>query len=302
MSVVIFNRSPNTGKKYFKQKDRENADLLFAEQADDFNKWFNANFKELEKELSKEKGYDKSYLTATYLKIYENILYKGTEVTSYKGLFITSFHRIVRNDEVAENKKTPLEDWYDAEDQNDTEVLKELNEWNKELINKMFDFVYSNYPKDEFQIFKMYINLQPNVSYESLAKLLKLKYWHIQRVISTILSDLKENRDNVKKGKLIKTIEAEPKRIDKTYNFSNDYDQLWTLRIWGNDTIICTVEINGTKRIATMTPNGEIFDNCECYTNLEDASKREFIKQCNALKVEFLKPTQPEAVQQNLFE
>lgn len=297
--LTIFNRETNEGKIYT-QKD--SIDILFACKAEAFNIWFESNYYELEQYFKNKQGYDGNLLTETYLRVYENILHRGNDVKNYKAFFIHAYYRILLNDKVYQNRFCELSPCYERNDI-DSEYHQDIEEANKTLERKIFEFVYSFYPIQEYEIFKMYINLQPSVSYKSLAKITGYKYWYIQRIVSTIKEDITQNKDRIKTGEIYHMNNDKPiKQLDQSYIFCKDYETLWSLRIRSNYTIICIVDVKGSKSVANMTPNGEIFSSDNCFSDFEGISKSEFIKQCEELGVEYIKPNFPEAVQANLFE
>lgn len=297
--LTVFNRETNEGKTYTQKGE---IDVLFAGKAEEFNSWFNANYFELEQYFKNRNRYDGAIFSDTYLNVYENILYRGGEISNYKGLFLTAYFRNMLNSMERQNRFLELAPYHEKSE-NDSEYYKEIDEANTRLERKIFEYVYSFYSLQEYEIFKMYINLQPAISYRSLSKIIGQKYWYIQRIISNILLDIRTKKEKIKSGEIYHMNNDRPiKQLDQSYLFSRDYETLWSLRMRTNYSVICIVNENGSKCVANMTPNGEIFAGETCYSDFEGVSKSEFIKQCEELSVEFIKPNYPEAVQTNLFE
>lgn len=296
--MLVFNRTTNEGKTYTK---KDSTDILFASKAQDFNSWFEVNSRDLLQYFKKIDRYDGAIFSDTYLKVYENILYRGGEVGNYKGLFLTAYFRIQLNERIYQNRFLELAPCHEKDDI-DSDYHKEIEEANTEIERKIFEYVYSFYPLKDYEIFKMYINLQPAINYESLSKIVGIKYWSLFRLVSGIKKDIAKNYRKIISGEIYYKMETiQIRELDISYIFIKDYELLWTYRIWGNYTVICTVEVDGFRQIANMTPYGEIFAGDTCYSDFEGVSKSEFIKQCEELKVEFIKPTYPEAKQGELF-
>lgn len=286
--LTVFNKETNEGKTYITQKD--NVDILYTDKAESFNKWFESNSHYLEQYLKNRGRFDGGTYTEAYLKIYDNILYRGTEIGNYKGFFLSSYFRIMLNDKVYQNRFCELVS-YNEKDNQDSELYREIDEANTELERKIFEYVYSFYSLQEFEIFKMYINLQPAISYTSLAEITGLKYWYIQRLVSKIIKDIKINKKKIENGEVYF---MEEKRdlveLAQSYSFSTDYEALWELRQRESHTIICTVSLNNFEYVANMTPKGEIFDSGNCYSNFEGLSKSEFVEECKAISVKYIIP------------
>lgn len=286
--MLIFNRETNKGKTYITQK--EDSDNLYTEKANAFNTWFELHSTELELYLKDRNSFDGSRFTETYLKVYENTLHRGTEIGNGMGFFLSAYFRIAMNDIKFESRYQDLPSYVEHESIDDVE-LHELQEINDIQVKQIFEYVYSRYSLKDYEIFKMYINLQPAISYHSLAKITGLKYWYVQRVISKVINDLKENRAKIE-SRQVYNMETNTEKIEltETYNFSTDYDTLWDIRLQSSYTVICTVNINEIEYIANMTPNGEIFDSGNCYSDFEGVSKTEFLRKCDSLKVKYIMP------------
>lgn len=293
--LTVFNRETNEGKTYTQKNE---IDVLFACKAEGFNSWFQKNYSWLEQYLKNKNRYDGGIFSDTYLKIYENILFRGGEVGNYKGLFLTAYFRNLLNSKVYHNRfielPTHLEDELEETEYQESKESK--------ISEKIFEFVYSFYPLKEYEIFKMYINLQPAINYESLSKIVNIGYWTLFRIVSRIKKNIASNYNKIISGEIYHMNNDKPiKQLDQSYLFCRDYETLWSLRMRSNYSVICIVDENGSKCVANMTPNGEIFAGDTCYSDFEGVSKSEFIKQCEELSVEYIKPNYPEAVQTELF-
>lgn len=286
--LTVFNKETNEGKTYITQKD--DIDLLYACKADSFNKWFESNSYYLEQYLKNKDRFDGGIFTEAYLKIYENILYKGNDITNYKGFFLSSYFRVMLNDNVYQNRFCELVS-YNEKDNIDSEYYREIDEANTELERNILEYVYSFYSLQEYELFKMYINLQPAISYKALAKITAQKYWFIQSLVSKITQDIKNNKKKIE-NREVYNMETKGDSIilSRSYSFSTDYEALWELRKRASHTIICTVSVSNFEYVANMTPNGEIFDSGNCYSNFEGLSKSEFVEECKAINVKYIIP------------
>ncbi len=286
--LTIFNKETNEGKTYLTKKDE--IDLLYACRAESFNKWFESSSHELEQYLKNRGRFDGGVFTEAYLKVFENILYRGNDVGNYKGFFLSSYFRILLNDSVYQNRFCELTN-YDEKDDTDIEHYTDIDEANRSFEKNIFEYVYSFYPLSEYEIFKTYINNQPTISYKSLAEITGQKYWYVQRIVSTIIQDIKENKEKIKNREVYNMeTKGKSRELTKSYSFSTDYETLWELRKRANHIIICTVSVNSLVYVANMTPNGEIFDSGTVYTNFEGVSKTEFIQSCEVIDVKYITP------------
>jgi len=299
--ITIHNKGANEGKTYITQKD--NVEHLHTDKVVVFNKWFEANYKDLERYLKGRNRFDGSLLSDAYLRIHDNILYRGTDIENYKGFFLSTYFRLLLDNEVDKNEFSELFSSLEK----DITIAEHTNEQedNTGIKEKIFEYVYSFYSLQDFEIFKMYINMQRDgyqFSLRSLSKIINKRFWTVFRIVSGIKKDIIKNYDKILSGGVYYMNDDTPtKQLDKSYLLSRDYDTLWILRTKRSYTVICTVDKNGSKCVANMTPFGEIFAGETCYSDFEGISKSEFIKQCDELGVEYIKPNFPEAVQTSLF-
>lgn len=286
--LTVFNKETNEGKTYITQKD--NVEIFYTDKVKTFNQWFEFNSHYLEQYLKTRDKFDGGTYTEAYLKIRDNILYRGTDIGNYKGFFLSSYFRIMLNDRMYQNRYQELPDYVEIESVN-TESLEELEEANTVFEKKIFEYVYSFYSLQEYEIFKMYINLKPAISYHSLAKIVGQKYWYIQRLISRIVKDINDNKKKIENREVYNMgTKGDSIELTQSYSFSTDYEALWELRKKTSHTIICTVRIDRFEYVASMTPNGEIFDSGNCYSSFEGMSKSEFVKSCANINVKYIIP------------
>ncbi|GAB6007473.1 hypothetical protein [Dysgonomonas reticulitermitis] len=183
----------NKGKKYFmRERDMDSVDCLYAEMAEDFNRWFDRDHKSVERQLIGKRVYDVDILNDTYLKIYDIVLFSGLKIKDYKSYFIRSYFTNCINGSMKENRYCELQPNFDRSDM-DVEHLVELDRQQKQLEDDIFSYVYANYNLREFELFKMYVSLKPAVNYDSLAEITQVKAYSIQRIVSKIKKDIQEN-------------------------------------------------------------------------------------------------------------
>lgn len=184
----------NTGKKYFLRADIGNEEPT-AENVDKamlFNEWFADSCQSLINFLIGQNTYDEDTFNNTFLRISEKILYTGADLKDYKAYFHRSYYTNFIQTRMAESRYTsmPQYDTYEAHHSNPYE--RERMQLQLEL--DVFDYVYKKYELKEFELFKMYVNLKPAINYQTLAALTHIKAHSIQRIISTILTDVRSNK------------------------------------------------------------------------------------------------------------
>lgn len=190
--MLLFNsKRSNKGKKYLK---KGSIDLVFAEEAEAYNKWFNKHRTELYNYLSIRRSYHEDAFNDAYLKIYENVLYSGIKLENYRAYFLRAYFTILQDIGVKQNRYCDLLPNYDKED-NNTEIYLEIENKARQLENDIFDYVYTRYTIHEFEIFKMYISLKPAINYDSLSEITGLYPYQIQRIVSKIRKDIRKNSD-----------------------------------------------------------------------------------------------------------
>jgi len=196
--MLLFNtKKSNKGKKYFCKK-RDMSDAVFAEKAEDFNRWFAENNTNLVQYLKVRRSYDCDVFNDCYLKMYENILFSGNSVQNYMHYFVRSYYTNLMADGIQQNRFCELLPGYEKSDGEDTD-LDELATEQLKLELDIMDYVYQNFDIREFELFKMYVSLKPAVNYYSLADITGLKPHSIQRTICRIKKGVAGNKDFVRR-------------------------------------------------------------------------------------------------------
>lgn len=189
----------NRGKKYFvRNRDEQNADLLYAEKAEDFNRWFARSHNQLIPALRDKNIYNSDTFNDTYLRIYETILFQGLNVLDYKSYFIRSYYTNYINGSVRENRYCDLLPNFDVSD-SDKEFYQELEAKQKLLEQDILNYVYLRYKLREFELFKMYVTLKPAVNYTTLSEITGVMAYTIQRIVSKIKKDIQDNQEFTKR-------------------------------------------------------------------------------------------------------
>ncbi|MDR2951555.1 MAG: hypothetical protein LBV71_20385 [Prevotella sp.] len=192
--MLLFNTNrSNKGKKYFKKKEGVQ-DVVYAEKAEAFNVWFVENNKEVIQYLTVRNYFDCDVFSESYLKMYENILYTGTNVENYRYYFVRSYFTNLMANGIKQNRYCELLPHYDKAD-TDTQYFAELQDKQQKLEKDIFDYVYKNYSIRDFELFKMYINLKPAINYASLADITGIREHNIQRAISKIKKGVRANKE-----------------------------------------------------------------------------------------------------------
>lgn len=191
--MLLFNKNRNNkGKKYIRKK--KDIDLVFAEKAELFNQWFKDNHSPVMDYLKDCQHFDGDAFNECYLKIYDNVLYSGLEIENYRSYFIRSYFTILMDSKQKQNRFCEIQPNHDKEDI-DPEYFSEIDEKQKLLESDILDYVYSKYNIRDFELFKMYMNLKPAVNYSMLSEITGIKKHNIQRTISKIKKDLKDNQE-----------------------------------------------------------------------------------------------------------
>lgn len=183
----------NRGKRYFvRGRDDQHLDMLYAEEADRFARWFALHHQAAKRQLIGKEGYDDDTFNDTYLRIYEIILFTGRQIKDYASYFHRAYYTNYIQGLTKENRYCELFTNCDVEVE-EADVEAELDEKRIRLEADVMDYVLQHYDLREFEIFKMYVNLKPAVNYHALARMTNLKYHVIQRMISRITQDVKTN-------------------------------------------------------------------------------------------------------------
>lgn len=184
----------NKGKKYFvRGRDDQNLDFVYAEKAERFTQWFAKNMMAAKVQLLNKDTYDDDTFNDTYLRMYEIVLYTGRDIRDYASYFHRAYFTNLIQGAVSANKYCELYANYDVEEDDTCDLFEEIDARNRALGEDIMAYVYERYDIQEFEIFKMYVNLKPAINYHALAKMTNNKYYFIQRLISKIVQDIKDN-------------------------------------------------------------------------------------------------------------
>lgn len=196
--MLLFDlKKSNKGKTYTRKAD---IDAVFAEKAEEFNSWFKSNSKELVSYLTGKNYYDCDIFNAAYLKVYDIVLFSGLDLDNYKAYYLRSYFTLLQDAKVYQNRLCELLPNADKADL-ETDYIYQLEAEIKRLETDIFNYVYEHYDLQEFELFKMYMNLKPAVNYIKLSKITGLKSHNIQRVISKIKKDIRNNKEFKKRRK-----------------------------------------------------------------------------------------------------
>ncbi|MFG5859501.1 MAG: hypothetical protein ACLTWE_05080 [Dysgonomonas mossii] len=192
--MLLFNVSKgNKGKKYFSKK-RDMSDIVFAEKAEAFNRWFADNNKKLTQYLEVRRSYNCDVFNDSYLKMYENILFSGNKIENYMHYFIRSYYTNLMAEGIKQNRYCELLPNYDKSDV-DSGYFREIEAKQSKLESDIMQYVYDNYDIRDFELFKMYISLKPAINYSSLSEITGVKAHNIQRAISRIKKGVLANKE-----------------------------------------------------------------------------------------------------------
>lgn len=196
--MLLFDlKKSNKGKTYTRKAD---IDAVFAEKAEEFNSWFKSNSKELTSYLTGKNYYDCDIFNAAYLKVYDIVLFSGLDLDNYKAYYLRSYFTLLQDAKVYNNRFCELLPHSVIADI-ETGYFYELEEKAKRLETDIFNYIYSNYDLQEFELFKMYVSLKPAVNYVTLTKITGVKSHNIQRIISKIKKDIRSNKEFTKRRK-----------------------------------------------------------------------------------------------------
>jgi len=190
--MLLFNTNRSNKGKIYLKRDKSGIDQKHNDKAENFNTWFLNNMDSLNEYLSVCNYYDCDTFNDTYLKVYENILYKGTNVENYRYYFVRSYFTNLMANSIKQNRYCELLPHYDKTD-TDTEYFVELQSKQQKLEKDIFDYVYNNYSIRDSELFKMYISLRPTINYKTLSEYIGIKEYAAQRIISKIKKDIRSN-------------------------------------------------------------------------------------------------------------
>ena len=202
----------NRGKKYFiRGRDDVNPDKVYVEKAVHFDTWFANNYNILYHDVQGRGGVDEDVFNDTFLRMHDLIFYTGCKIKNYKAFFHRAYYTNLIQQASKENRYCNFYDHVDMDGSThqtsyrtdsklslvnvDKEILEEQEAKTTHLKEDIMNYVYNNYQLQDFEIFKMYMDLKPTINYHALAKITGLKYHRIQRTVSTIIMDVKGHKD-----------------------------------------------------------------------------------------------------------
>lgn len=189
----------NKGKKYLRKNE---IDIVFAKRADHFNEWISENYNTLIQALIDVDIFDEDIFHETYKNVYEKIFFSDIQGNNYRYYLMRAYYTNLILSKSKEGRFCELLPNTDKEDI-DSDYFSELEEKRKDLEADIMSYIYSNYDIRDFELFKMYMSLKPAVNYSTLAKITGLKSHNIQRAISKIKKDIRDNKEFAKRRKEI---------------------------------------------------------------------------------------------------
>ncbi|KAA6337286.1 hypothetical protein EZS27_014624 [termite gut metagenome] len=195
----------NRNKKYLTKKIRLTTEPNI-EKAEEFNTWFEENYKYLVEQEKRRQVYNEDVFNDTYLKIYDKVLY-GANVEDYKKYFSRSYFTNYYQNNIIQSKKKNIsmednvsnkED--ETKEETERKVLKDMER--DELITEIFEYVKVHYTIQEFELFKIYTFLKKqSMSYKKLSAITHLSTQYISSTISKIKNDITTNEELKQKRK-----------------------------------------------------------------------------------------------------
>ncbi|GAB6013209.1 hypothetical protein [Viscerimonas tarda] len=183
----------NKGKKYLKITGKEEITAENQAKADHFKHWFGENYTRLRHELIQKDTFDEDILNETFLRIYDKIIFGGLLVLDYKAYFHRAFFTNFMQETINLSKGFMASiDGFDTIDDSDSD--SELIRTKMQLESDILNYVYTNYPVRDFELFKMYVSLKPAINYAELSKITSISQSRISETIFKIRRDIcKEN-------------------------------------------------------------------------------------------------------------
>lgn len=206
-------RGNNKGKKYIKLKGGEVATPEAQIAADEFLTWFGRMHGYIKEHLISEPKMDDDVYHDAALYIYDairlkNLVIRGRKRAYYLRVYHTALLKELQNRKKAQTTTLSLSVLMsvNTEDEGRAELVKlAANDYDPAhyegavdtLRGEMLDFVRRHYPADSASIFEIYMELQPRITYKSMAEMLgipqnkvwatvrdikaELKYWYAER-------------------------------------------------------------------------------------------------------------------------
>lgn len=180
----------NKGKKYISLKGDEVATPENLKRAEAFLIWYSLSLKALKSRLHyRGRAYDHDVCQDTAITIYENIAFKGSQISDIKGYFQVAYQT---------NKlKAMRDDGGTTELDEETANLMETSALEKEeAVHKLrldiLNFVRLNRPPFDCTIFEIYEGLHPDISMIRLAEMLGIERHLVEYSIKRTTSDIRK--------------------------------------------------------------------------------------------------------------
>lgn len=182
----------NRGKKY---KKFQQATPESKVKAREFMDWYGANYGAIKNKIG---VFEEDTANDTALYIYDNIAYKHIEINDFWGYFLRAYHtaRLPKYKPKYAQAEIGLEE---APQLRAPDFNYEKYEATVEQINtEILEYVRAKYKPYSASLFEIYVGLQPEVSYTSLAQLLNIPFHKIRYSIREIVKDVGPRFENRK--------------------------------------------------------------------------------------------------------
>lgn len=185
----------NRGKKYFLRSQINENSPRYEAQAQAFASWFAPNMRSLITDLKHKNNFDQDTFNDTYLRMHELILYTGKSVTDYRSYFVRSYFTNDIQTKMADARYCAYPDHDSFEELVGATSVQNIEQERCTLENDVMDFVFRNFSNQEFELFKMYTNLQPAITYRGLAEITNIKEYIIQNIVAKVKRALRANKE-----------------------------------------------------------------------------------------------------------
>lgn len=218
---MIFGNSKNNGNKrdvkYLTKREKENRPILYQDAADGFKLWFGDNYTNIIEECKQKNILNEDVINDAFIRLYELQQYKGCiiEYRSYffRALYTNFFQHNMKkkrsnemhnsinilskyeNDNSTFDSITSIGDKLIDTTESDIEEYNEKQDTDKAKVDKLFQYVYNNFPLVEFEIFKIYFRCKPHFSYKKLSLATGLSISFIADTIKKIKQEIKQNKE-----------------------------------------------------------------------------------------------------------
>lgn len=185
----------NKGKKYIKLKGGEVATPEAQAAADEFLFWFGCMGDYIKERLISPRAFDEDVLSDTVLQVYEAIRLKGLIIRGKKrAYFLRAYHTARLTAIKKQQTHTARYVDLDVGDAYNLEAPDYDYESYEQTVDKlrveMLDFVRAHYDPAACSIFEIYMELQPSITYKSLAEMLGIPQNKVWATVRDIKSDL----------------------------------------------------------------------------------------------------------------